>query len=178
MGYFWEVDEFLGAHAGLVLAEIELQAPDQPFARPPWLGKEVTDDPRYHNSSLSKPNGALLIQQESEPAFLPGETGKELDAGRMMDSSSAVEAEERRLGRLRRFRPARGEPGALLAPAHRDHPRPRARPPRTFGARDAENQERFVQLLLPQNRRRELSLWRAARLVGRSGHRRTARPGP
>ena len=57
-GSRWEVDEFSGAHAGLVLAEIELQAPDQPFARPAWLGKEVTDDPRYLNSNLSKPNGA------------------------------------------------------------------------------------------------------------------------
>ena len=53
MGYFWEVDEFGGAHAGLVLTEIELQAPDQPFARPAWLGEEVTDDPRYFNSALS-----------------------------------------------------------------------------------------------------------------------------
>ena len=52
-GSRWEVDEFSGAHAGLVLAEIELQAPDQPFARPAWLGEEVTDDPRYCNSTLS-----------------------------------------------------------------------------------------------------------------------------
>jgi CYTH domain-containing protein len=52
-GSSWEVDEFLGDNAGLVVAEIELQSEDQPFARPPWLGREVTDDARYFNSSLA-----------------------------------------------------------------------------------------------------------------------------
>ncbi len=52
-GSRWEVDEFLGANAGLVVAEIELIASDQPFAPPDWLGVEVTDDHRYYNSSLS-----------------------------------------------------------------------------------------------------------------------------
>ncbi|MFC3109417.1 CYTH domain-containing protein [Undibacterium arcticum] len=51
-GMVWEVDEFLGANAGLVLAEIELTAEDQPFARPDWVGDEVTDDPRYYNANL------------------------------------------------------------------------------------------------------------------------------
>lgn len=49
----WEVDEFLGENAGLVVAEIELQSEDQVFARPEWLGEEVTHDSRYFNSSLS-----------------------------------------------------------------------------------------------------------------------------
>ena len=48
----WEVDEFLGVNAGLVIAEIELAAVDQPFAHPDWVGSEVTDDPRYYNSNL------------------------------------------------------------------------------------------------------------------------------
>ncbi len=48
----WEVDEFLGVNAGLIMAEIELDSVEQPFARPPWLGREVTDDPRYYNSNL------------------------------------------------------------------------------------------------------------------------------
>jgi adenylate cyclase len=52
-GATWEVDEFKGDNDGLVVAEIELRAEDQPFARPPWLGREVTDDPRYFNSNLS-----------------------------------------------------------------------------------------------------------------------------
>jgi adenylate cyclase len=51
-GHRWEVDEFEGANAGLVVAEIELERPDEPFARPPWLGREVSDDPRYFNASL------------------------------------------------------------------------------------------------------------------------------
>ncbi|OAB59165.1 adenylate cyclase [Leptolyngbya valderiana BDU 20041] len=49
----WEIDEFSGANAGLVLAEIELESVEQRFATPPWLGREVTDDPRYTNAQLS-----------------------------------------------------------------------------------------------------------------------------
>ena len=51
-GYTWEVDEFAGENAGLVVAEIELQAEDEDFEKPDWLGMEVTDDPRYFNSNL------------------------------------------------------------------------------------------------------------------------------
>jgi adenylate cyclase len=51
-GHTWEVDEFFGENAGLVVAELELQAEDEDFARPDWLGEEVTDDPRYFNSNL------------------------------------------------------------------------------------------------------------------------------
>jgi adenylate cyclase len=53
-GNVWEVDEFLGANAGLVVAEIELQSEDQQFDKPDWIGDEVTDDLRYLNSSLIK----------------------------------------------------------------------------------------------------------------------------
>ncbi|SRR6056297_387516 len=52
-GDVWEIDEFSGANAGLVVAEIELDSAEQPFASPPWLGLEVTDDPRYTNARLS-----------------------------------------------------------------------------------------------------------------------------
>jgi adenylate cyclase len=51
-GHLWEVDEFHGANAGLVVAEIELGSEQEPFERPPWLGAEVSDDPRYFNASL------------------------------------------------------------------------------------------------------------------------------
>ena len=51
-GFRWEVDEFFGANQGLVVAEIELESPDQPFDRPDWVGEEVTDDPRYRNVNL------------------------------------------------------------------------------------------------------------------------------
>ena len=50
----WEVDEFLGDNAGLVVAEIELSDADQAFERPDWLGEEVSQDPRYFNSALSQ----------------------------------------------------------------------------------------------------------------------------
>jgi adenylate cyclase len=51
-GHVWEVDEFAGANAGLVVAEIELGAEDEAFERPEWIGREVTGDKRYYNSSL------------------------------------------------------------------------------------------------------------------------------
>lgn len=51
-GMVWEVDEFLGENAGLVVAEIELSSEDQSFTKPAWIGEEVTLDPRYFNSSL------------------------------------------------------------------------------------------------------------------------------
>ena len=50
----WEVDEFFGENSGLVLAEIELEDPDQRFILPPWVGAEVSLDPRYYNASLVK----------------------------------------------------------------------------------------------------------------------------
>ena len=52
-GARWEIDEFEGDNAGLVVAEIELAAEDAPFEPPPWLGAEVTHDARYFNSSLA-----------------------------------------------------------------------------------------------------------------------------
>jgi len=51
-GHVWEVDEFLGANQGLVVAEIELNAEDDAFDKPDWIGAEVTHDKRYFNSSL------------------------------------------------------------------------------------------------------------------------------
>jgi len=48
----WEVDEFLGENAGLVVAEMELPHVDHPFPLPAWIGEEVTGDPRYFNSQL------------------------------------------------------------------------------------------------------------------------------
>ena len=49
----WEVDVFAGANDGLVVAEIELSREDEPFDRPAWLGREVSDDTRYYNSNLA-----------------------------------------------------------------------------------------------------------------------------
>jgi adenylate cyclase len=51
-GFLWEVDEFMGENEGLIIAEIELEDEDQQFETPPWVGEEVTYDPRYFNSNL------------------------------------------------------------------------------------------------------------------------------
>jgi CYTH domain-containing protein len=51
-GFTWEVDEFHGRNAGLVVAEIELPSEDAAFEKPDWVGEEVSLDPRYSNSHL------------------------------------------------------------------------------------------------------------------------------
>lgn len=51
-GATFEIDEFLGNNAGLVVAEIELDDPGQKFPVPPWLGREVSDLARYYNVKL------------------------------------------------------------------------------------------------------------------------------
>ena len=51
-GLKWEVDEFHGKHEGLVLAEIELESEEQVVELPMFVGKEVTDDPRYYNANM------------------------------------------------------------------------------------------------------------------------------
>jgi adenylate cyclase len=51
-GFTWEIDEFHGDNAGLVVAELELDSEDEPFQRPEWLGIEVTQLRRYYNVCL------------------------------------------------------------------------------------------------------------------------------
>lgn len=53
-GLTWEIDVFAGKHAGLVLAEVELETEEQAVALPDWVGREVSDDGRYYNASLSR----------------------------------------------------------------------------------------------------------------------------
>lgn len=53
-GKTFEVDVFEGENEGLVLAELELSSEDELFAKPVWLGDEVTGDKRYYNSYLSQ----------------------------------------------------------------------------------------------------------------------------
>lgn len=57
-GYIWEVDIFEGELSGLAVAEVELPSSDAVVALPPFVGKEVSGDVRYYNSSLSG-TGAL-----------------------------------------------------------------------------------------------------------------------
>lgn len=52
-GHTWEIDEFHGPLAGLVLAEVELTDPNEEIALPPWLGEEVTGNPQFYNSALA-----------------------------------------------------------------------------------------------------------------------------
>jgi adenylate cyclase len=52
-GTKWEVDEFGGENAGLVVAEVELDSEDQAFNKPSWIGQEVTNESRYLNSELA-----------------------------------------------------------------------------------------------------------------------------
>lgn len=51
-GYVWEVDEFHGHREGLVVAEIEVSDASEEYALPPFVGENVTGDPRYYNSNL------------------------------------------------------------------------------------------------------------------------------
>jgi adenylate cyclase len=53
-GNTWEVDVFHGDNTGLNIAEIELDSVEQKIDLPPWVSKEVTDDPRYYNVNLVK----------------------------------------------------------------------------------------------------------------------------
>lgn len=53
-GKTWDVDVFEGENAGLVVAEIELESEDEAFVSPPWVGREVSGDPRYLNTSLCR----------------------------------------------------------------------------------------------------------------------------
>lgn len=52
--HIWEIDEFDGKHKGLILAEVELANEKETVEIPEWIGKEVTGDPKYYNSNLSK----------------------------------------------------------------------------------------------------------------------------
>jgi CYTH domain-containing protein len=53
-GHTWEIDEFFGENAGLVVAEVELASEAEAFEKPAWIAAEVTGDPRYFNSNLIK----------------------------------------------------------------------------------------------------------------------------
>ncbi len=52
--HLWEIDEFAGDNAGLIVAEVELSRIDELFARPDWLGEDVSHDIRYYNSQLAR----------------------------------------------------------------------------------------------------------------------------
>ncbi len=66
-GFLWEVDEFYGDNAGLIIAEIELESANQTFPRPPWVDVEVTHDPRYYNASLVRHPYSLWKSERGTP---------------------------------------------------------------------------------------------------------------
>jgi adenylate cyclase len=72
-GHQWEIDEFLGDNAGLVVAELELDAEDEPFVRPGWLGAEVTHEARYYNFRLAEHPYARWTDAERRAANPPVE---------------------------------------------------------------------------------------------------------
>lgn len=53
-GMTWEIDEFLKDNEGLIVAEVELESEEQEVELPPWIGEEVSHDPRYSNANLGK----------------------------------------------------------------------------------------------------------------------------
>jgi CYTH domain-containing protein len=53
----WEVDVFEGHHEGLIMAEVEMSSVDEEVVLPSWVGREVSDDDRYANASLSRTPG-------------------------------------------------------------------------------------------------------------------------
>ena len=53
-GHVWEVDVFEGDNAGLVVAEVELTSETDVVILPPWVGREVSTDPRYRNTYLAE----------------------------------------------------------------------------------------------------------------------------
>ena len=74
-GLTWEVDVFEGDNAGLIVAEIELPSADARFDRPPWLGEEVSHDPRYFNAALTRnpwSRWAEAVLTIASPLPLPG----------------------------------------------------------------------------------------------------------
>ncbi len=63
-GFLWEIDEFAGMNAGLIVAEIELPSADAAFDKPEWVGREVTDEPRYYNLALAQRPYAQWLPEE------------------------------------------------------------------------------------------------------------------
>jgi CYTH domain-containing protein len=49
----WEIDEFLGANHGLIVAEVELSSEEELYNIPEWVIHEVTDQAKYYNVNLA-----------------------------------------------------------------------------------------------------------------------------
>lgn len=75
-GATWEVDVYCGEASGLLLAEIELDRIDQPFALPAWVGAEVTLDPSYRSQGIARGlwRDAARALTKTGPAYASGRT--------------------------------------------------------------------------------------------------------
>jgi adenylate cyclase len=84
----WEIDEFLGPHAGLWMAEIELSRPDERFEKPDWLSDEVSDDPRYSNGALAKAGRAPAASRAAVERALTllGDRLAQFDSGKRLST--------------------------------------------------------------------------------------------
>jgi adenylate cyclase len=65
--YVWEIDEFLGDNQGLLVAEVEMESESEQPTLPDWAGKEVTEEPRYYNISLSEKPFSDWSEDEKNP---------------------------------------------------------------------------------------------------------------
>ena len=67
-GWMFEIDEFLGANSGLVVAELEMPAANAAYPRPAWLGREVSNLARYYNVNLLEhPYGEWSDDERAAP---------------------------------------------------------------------------------------------------------------
>ena len=60
-GLTWEVDEYEGVFAGLVVAEVELDESQEIDNMPPWAGQEITGLGALSNRSLAMMVGQLSL---------------------------------------------------------------------------------------------------------------------
>ncbi|WP_414692403.1 CYTH domain-containing protein [Phenylobacterium sp.] len=72
-GQLWQIDVFGEGAEGLVIAEVELERPDQAIPLPPWVGKEVTKSRRYRNSEIAR--RCARRQAGDRPSGSESETG-------------------------------------------------------------------------------------------------------
>ena len=80
-GRTWELDVFGGDNAGLVVAEVELPDEDAELELPPWIGVEVTGDPRFYNAALVARPFASWPAEERAAAGVTGQAAELLGHG-------------------------------------------------------------------------------------------------
>jgi len=123
-GSRWDVDEFLGENAGLIVAEIELENENQPFERPGWLGAEVSGDPRYFNSSLASNPYSTWQNQEAVEIKLEALLEYTKDDGRICPNPREWAALWEMLPDKKRIGPSWEPPIPLILSVRRKTPLP------------------------------------------------------